>query len=125
MFDRTAALFLLVVGASGVAWGQARPDAPIALNDGPDREQRLLAGARREKTLTFYTSLHEQNLPLILAAFEKKYGVTVKPWRSGADKVLQRVVAEAGAGRYDVDAVHVGSGELEALLHSGETWTIS
>jgi len=115
MLNRTAALFLLAVGASGVAWGQARPDASIALYDGPDREQRLLAGARREKTLMFYTSLHEQNLPAILAAFEKKYGVKAKPWRSGADKVLQRIVAEAGAGRYDVDAVHVGSGELEAL----------
>jgi iron(III) transport system substrate-binding protein len=117
--DWTAALFLLAVGASGVAWGQARPDAPIALYDGPDREQRLLAGARREGTLTFYTSLHEQNLPAILAAFEEKYGVKVKPWRSGADKVLQRMVTEAGAGRYDVDAVHVGSGELEALHREG------
>lgn len=112
-------LFLLAVGASGVAWGQARPDAPIALYDGPDREQRLAAGASREGTLTFYTSLHEQNLPAILAAFEKKYGVKVKPWRSGADKVLQRMVTEAGAGRYDVDAVHVGSGELEALHREG------
>ena len=119
MSNRAIALFLLAVGASGVAWGQAHPDTPIALYDGPDREQRLAAGARREGTLTFYTSLHEQNLPAILAAFEKKYGVKVKPWRSGADKVLQRMVAEAGAGRYDVDAVHVGSGELEALHREG------
>ncbi len=94
---------------------RAQTGADLASYQGPDREQRLVAGARREGGLMFYTSLHEQNLPAILAAFEKKYGLKVKPWRSGADKVLQRVVAEARAGRWDVDAVHVGSGELEAL----------
>jgi iron(III) transport system substrate-binding protein len=115
LFDRTAALFLLALGASGIAWGQARPDAPIALYDGPDREQRLLAGARKEGVLMLYTSFHEQNLPLFVSSFEKRYGVKVRTWRSGADKVLQRIVTEGGAGRFDVDAVHVGSGELEAL----------
>lgn len=50
-----------------------------------------------------------------MAAFEKKHNVKVKLWRSGADKVLQRTMTEAGAGRFDVDAVFVGSGELEAL----------
>jgi iron(III) transport system substrate-binding protein len=102
---------LAVIAPAGAQTGANE----LASYAGPDREQRLLAGARREGTLTFYTSLHEQNLPVILAAFEKKYGVKVKPWRSGADKVLQRMVTEAGAGRFDVDAVHVGSGELEAL----------
>jgi iron(III) transport system substrate-binding protein len=73
------------------------------------------AGAAAEEPFTLYTSLHEQNLPVILAAFEKKSAFKVNVWRSGADKVLQRTLTEAGAGRYDVDAVFVGSGELEAL----------
>jgi len=71
------------------------------------------AGA--QDTITFYTSLHESNLPTLMAAFEKKHNVKVNVWRSGADKVLQRTVTEAAAGRFDVDAVFVGSGELEAL----------
>jgi iron(III) transport system substrate-binding protein len=76
----------------------------------------LVAGsAAAQESITFYTSLHEQNLPVILAAFEKKSGIKVNVWRSGADKVLQRTLTEAGAGRHDVDAVFVGSGELEAL----------
>src|SRR5690348_6660222 len=108
----TVAMVLLAVGA---ARGQARADEPIALYGGPDREQRLIAGAHREGVLTFYTSLHEQNLPLFVSAFERKYGIKVRTWRAGADKVLQRVVIEAGAGRFEVDAVHVGSGELEAM----------
>ena len=73
------------------------------------------ASAGAQEPITFYTSLHEQNLPVILAAFEKKSGIKVNVWRSAADKVLQRTIAEAGAGRHDVDAVFVGSGELEAL----------
>jgi len=89
-----------------------------------DSHQFLVAGlllalaastARAQESITFYTSLHEQNLPVILAAFEKKSGIKVNVWRAGADKVLQRTVTEAGAGRHDVDAVFVGSGELEAL----------
>jgi iron(III) transport system substrate-binding protein len=75
----------------------------------------VTASAAAQAPITFYTSLHEQNLPVILAAFEKKSGIKVNVWRSGADKVLQRTVTEAGAGRHDVDAVFVGSGELEAL----------
>jgi iron(III) transport system substrate-binding protein len=115
MLNRTLAILWLAIGASGVAWGQPRPDVPIAMYDGPDREQRLLAGARKEGFLMFYTSLNEQNMALLVSGFEKKYGIKVRTWRSGADKVLQRMVTEAGAGRFDVDAVHPGSGELEAL----------
>ena len=108
--NRAIAILLLTIGSGGIAWGQARPDVPIALYDGPDREQRLLAGARQEGFLMFYTSLNEQNMALLVASFEKKYGVKVRTWRSGADKVLQRMVIEAGAGRFDVDTVHPGSG---------------
>ncbi|HJY77091.1 MAG TPA: extracellular solute-binding protein [Burkholderiales bacterium] len=75
----------------------------------------MAGNAGAQETVTFYTSLHESNLPVLMAAFEKKHNVKVKLWRSGADKVLQRTVTEAGAGRFDVDAVFVGSGELEAL----------
>jgi iron(III) transport system substrate-binding protein len=113
--NRAIAILLLTIGSSGIAWGQARPDVPIALYDGPDREQRLLAGARQEGFLMFYTSLNEQNMALLVSSFEKKYDVKVRTWRSGAYNVLQLMVIEAGAGRFDVDTVHPGSGELEAL----------
>jgi iron(III) transport system substrate-binding protein len=36
-------------------------------------------------------------------------------WRAGTDKVLQRTIAEARAGRNAVDVVHYGSPEMEAL----------
>jgi iron(III) transport system substrate-binding protein len=75
----------------------------------------VAGSASAQETVTFYTSLHESNLPVLMAAFEKKTNIKVNVWRSGADKVLQRTLTEAGAGRFDVDAVFLGSGELEAL----------
>jgi iron(III) transport system substrate-binding protein len=63
----------------------------------------------------FYTSLNEQNMTYIVNAFEKKYGIKVRTWRSNADRVLQRMLTEFQAGRFDVDVVHPGSGELEVL----------
>lgn len=88
---------------------------PITLYEGADREQRLLAGARKEGTLVFYTSIAEKDLAVLGAAFEKKYGVKVKVWRAGTDKVLQRSLTEAAAGRHDVDLMHIGSPEMEIM----------
>jgi iron(III) transport system substrate-binding protein len=75
----------------------------------------LAAPAWAQESVTLYTSLHEQNLPTFVAAFEKKHRIKVNAWRSGADKVLLRAVTEANAGRHDVDVVLAGSGELEVL----------
>jgi iron(III) transport system substrate-binding protein len=98
-----------------LAFPQQRSDVPLAMYDGADREQRLLAAARKEGSLMFYTSLNEQNMTYIVNAFERKYAIKVRTWRSNADRVLQRMLAESNAGRFDVDVVHPGSGELEVL----------
>ncbi len=76
---------------------------------GPDRLQKIEAAARKEGTFTLYTTIAEKDLPAIIKPFEDKYGIRVSVWRAGTDKVLQRTVAEARAGRYDVDAIHFGS----------------
>jgi iron(III) transport system substrate-binding protein len=65
--------------------------------------------------LTLYTTIAEKDLPTIVGPFEAKYGIDVTVWRAGTDKVLQRTVAEAAAGRHDVDVIHFGSPEMEAL----------
>jgi iron(III) transport system substrate-binding protein len=83
--------------------------------EGQDRAQKLVAAAQKEGTLTLYTSLAERNIPQLIEPFEKKYGIKVKVWRAGQDKVLQRALTEASAGRHEVDAIHIGTPELEAL----------
>jgi iron(III) transport system substrate-binding protein len=102
------ALFLCLVAAFASA------QSPTTY-EGPDRAQRLLEGARREGALTLYTSMADKDVKALAAAFEKKYGIKVNVWRSGKNKVLQRVVAEARAGRNEVDVVQNPSPEMEAL----------
>ena len=77
--------------------------------------QALVDAARKEGTLTFYTTIAEKDLPVIVQPFEKKYGIKVNVWRAGTDKVLQRTIQEARANRNDADVIHYGSPEMEAL----------
>jgi iron(III) transport system substrate-binding protein len=76
---------------------------------------RAVGDAAHERALTVYTTIAEKDLPALIEPFEKKYGIDVTIWRAGTDKVLQRTLAEAGAGRHDVDVIHFGSPEMEAL----------
>jgi len=83
--------------------------------EGPDRLSKIAAAARQEGSLTFYTTITEKDIAALVDPFTAKYGVSVTVWRAGTDKVLQRTVAEAAAGRFDVDVIHFGSPEMEAL----------
>jgi iron(III) transport system substrate-binding protein len=74
-----------------------------------------LAAAQKEGSLTLYTSFAEKDLPPLILAFEKKYGIKVSVWRAGSEKVLQRTLAEAAARRYEVDAIHSSALEMETL----------
>src|SRR5882672_162112 len=90
-------------------------DASVAQFDGPDRTLKLAAAAQKEGSFALYTSFAEKDLPPLTAAFEKKYGVKVKVWRAGSEKVVQRTLAEASAQRHEVDAIHSSALEMEAL----------
>src|SRR5207247_2026787 len=54
-------------------------------------------------------------LVTIVRPFEKKHHIKIDIWRAGTDKVLQRTLSEAAARRFEVDAIHFGSTEMEAL----------
>ena len=77
--------------------------------------QDRIAAARKEGTLTVYTTIAEKDWPTLAKPFESRYGVKVSVWRAGTSDVLHRVVQEAAAKRYDVDVIHIGSPEMEAL----------
>lgn len=104
----------LMLGALGLACAGAFAQN-LATYEGPDRLERLVAAAKKEGTLTLYTTIAEKDLPVLLKPFETRYGIKVNVWRAGTDKVLQRSLAEAAAKRHEMDAVHMGSPELEAL----------
>jgi iron(III) transport system substrate-binding protein len=83
--------------------------------EGADREQVLAQGAKKEGEVMLYTSLVPEDLTALAAAFDKKYGVKLKTWRANSEKVLQRAVTEARAGRHDADLVETNGPQLESL----------
>ena len=84
--------------------------------EGADRTEKLVAaGAKEDNTLSLYTAFRPEDLPAILAPFEKKYGIKVKVWRSGSDNVTQRVLTEASGKRFEVDAVMEPAQDMEAI----------
>jgi iron(III) transport system substrate-binding protein len=110
-----AALLLAVSTLPGAAFAQANRVAEIATYEGADREQRLIEGAKREKELTFYASIPTDDISVLAAAFDKKYGVKVKAWRADSEGFLQRILGEARARRYEVDIIAGSTSALEPL----------
>jgi iron(III) transport system substrate-binding protein len=90
-------------------------DASLLQYTGADRNEKLVAAAKKEGSFTFYTSIAEKDIPPLTSAFEQKYGIKVRVWRAGTDKVLQRTLMEANGKRNEVDAVHISAPEMEAL----------
>jgi len=113
------------VGAAflpGLALGQGASgpgNSSVYMYRGADRDKRVLEAARKEGEVVVYTSLNLKDSVPISEVFEKKYGVKIELWRSSSEKVLQRAVTEARAGRFSVDAFELNGPELEALYREG------
>ena len=87
----------------------------IYLYQGADREQKLLAAARKEGTVSIYTSLNPKDAAPIVDGFEKKYGVRVVLWRASGEKMVQRALTEARASRFTPDVFESDGVEMEIL----------
>jgi iron(III) transport system substrate-binding protein len=109
---------MILIGASHTPSFAAEPGkgppsvSEIALYQGNDRHERLVEAARKEGELSVYHVY--PNLPIVMEAFTKKYGIKVKAWRSGSENVLQRIATEARGGKFDVDIVQNNAPENEA-----------
>ena len=74
-----------------------------------------VAAAKKEGSLTVYTTIAEKDWPTLVKPFESRYGIKINVWRAGTSDVLHRAVQETAARKYDVDVIHIGSPEMEAL----------
>ena len=109
-----AGLAVLTIGTAA----QVKPGATaadVANYTGADRLQKLIAGAKKEGTVSIYTSLQTTDIGKLAAAFEKKYGVKVISWRAGSEDIVQRSVQEARANRNTVDVLETNGPELESM----------
>ena len=115
-----AASVALLIVLGGLPLGGADAQTPVKADDifnyqGPDREKRLIEKAKLEGALTIYTSLAPTEARPMVEAFEKKYGIKVELWRAISERVIQRTVSEARAGRHTVDVVATNGPEMELL----------
>ena len=93
-----ALILMLVLCVPAAA--QSGTLAELATYSGPDRTERLIAGARKEGVLTIYSSVTTDDMRVLIAAFEKKYGVKMQFWRASSESILRRALIEQRAGRY-------------------------
>jgi len=119
---------MVCLAAALAAWAQGTPGPHkgFYVYQGPDRDNKVLEGAKQERKVVVYTSLNTKDSYPIAQAFEKKYGVKLEIWRSSSEKVLQRAITEFKAGRFTVDAFELNGPELEAMYREGlleEYWS--
>src|SRR3989441_3725021 len=75
----------------------------------------LCGSACAQPVVNVYSSMAEKDLRRLAAEFESRHGIKVNLWRSGKNRILQRVLSEARAGRHEVDVIHNPAPEMEAL----------
>ena len=89
--------------------------ALAALPAAAELDPALAEKAKREGAVTLYTSMQVVDSRPLSEAFEKKYGIKVSLWRASGEKVAQRVIQEARAGRNEVDVIETDGAQVEIL----------
>lgn len=107
------AIALPLSGAAQVKAGATAAD--VALYQGADRLPKLIEGAKKEGIFNVYTSAQTADFNLLLAAFERKYGIKGIVWRAGSENIVNRSLQEARAGRFTVDVIETNGPELESM----------
>lgn len=93
-------LSVLVVALLFAAPAFAAAPAPTSITP------ELVAAAKKEGTVVFYTSIELLTAEKIGEAFEKAYpGIHVQVERNGAERIFQRLMQERGAGIHTADVV--------------------
>ncbi|HEX2261085.1 MAG TPA: hypothetical protein VHJ56_05585, partial [Candidatus Binatia bacterium] len=96
-------LIAAIIGAAPstrLSWGATVED--VALMKSADRQKILVAGAKKEGKVTFYTALIvDQVVRPLKEGFEKEYPfVQVDFFRGNSENIARRVLAEYQAKRY-------------------------
>lgn len=112
----------LLAGLPAVVFAQGKKPSTIGelvAYTGADREQILVAGARAEGKVTWYTSLAGSSYKELAQGFEKKYGVKCEVYRAASNELMARITAEAKARQYLVDTIETTLPLLKSLREDG------
>jgi iron(III) transport system substrate-binding protein len=82
----------------------------------------LEESARAESEVVLYSSLNNEQIVTLVEAFKKKYPA-IKPsfYRGTSERVLQRVITEARAGRFAVDVFTSAGFQVQLMKEAGLT----
>ena len=115
-----------VVAAALSSTARAATIDEIANLKGPDRENVLIEGAKREGKVMIYSAMIEdQALRPIIKAFHEKYPfVEAEFWRADTRDLINKALAEARARAVNVDIVE-GGGVSQGMIRAGVTQAFS
>lgn len=108
----------VILLAASALWAQGKPKTVEELVNymGPDREQVLHEGAKKEGKIVWYTSLAGASYKRIVKAFGEKYpDVKIEVYRAGSKDLTPKILNEAQAGKFLVDAIETTPGTLMLL----------
>jgi iron(III) transport system substrate-binding protein len=117
---KTLALFLFLVFFFGFAHAKEPEEIWRELEKlpAPERQKRLVEGAKSEGKVTFYGSLSADNLEKLRVEFEKLYPLKLEIWRASGEKSANRLLTEARAKTYLADAVAASNEHVPGLMRA-------
>lgn len=124
----SAFVFLLALSSafffvfSETAWSAEAPVLLAEINKltGSDREQRLVAGAKKEGKVVYYGSGNVRDNQELVAEFKKRYPFLDVEYSGGSGtRVVERVNTEFLARHYVVDVVNANAFRIPKLLQAG------
>ncbi len=97
----------LSIALGSSPWLLAASVEDVALYHKPDRQKILVEGAKKEGKVSLYTTLIvDQIVRPLKEAFEKEYPfLQVEFFRGNSERVVQKMMAEYQAKRYEVDII--------------------
>lgn len=103
------------------AWSAEPEDiwAGLAKLSGAERQKRLLAGARSEGKVVFYTNLSGDHLERLRQDFEGRFQVTLESWRASGEKTANRFLTEGRSGKSTADVVTPSNEHVVSLIRAG------
>jgi ABC-type Fe3+ transport system substrate-binding protein len=111
------AIGMPAIAAAALTWAGAacaQNPADVLLYSGPDREQKLIEGAKKEGQVVIYAALiQNQAMRPIADGFGKKYPfVKLTTWRADSEDIVQKTSAEVRANNVVADVIEgTGTGE--------------
>jgi iron(III) transport system substrate-binding protein len=83
---------------------------------------RLVESAKKEGTVTLYTSMNVPDVNRLFEAFRRKFPfLAPKSYTTRSAALLQRIVTEAQAGRHSVDVIQANGYTVDILSKKGLT----